>query len=205
MSKVFDGLNSGEVLMRATVGTKTWPGVGTFAQLNAKEAWLAQGPNPVEGPLMKIEDSGVRCITYPCPSLRELKLNSAVTQSIAELQFDRSGASDRLIGQAFEKMHTDGLIVSGYRTTVTGPAGEGKARSVTQLWFKATNEAAPAECFVGGCSGQVCSDDPGVITTCEFRPEYACYREATCEVQAGGQCGWTETPALAACLANPPN
>ena len=36
-----------------------------------------------------------------------------------------------------------------------------------------------------------------VITTCEYRPEYACYQSATCTAQADGQCGWTMTPELA--------
>ena len=56
-------------------------------------------------------------------------------------------------------------------------------------------------CYVGGCSSQVCSDQEGVVTTCEWREEYACYQGATCERQASGSCGWTETPALTACLA----
>jgi hypothetical protein len=34
-----------------------------------------------------------------------------------------------------------------------------------------------------------------------FRPEYACYRSATCAPQASGACGFTETPELAACIA----
>lgn len=55
-------------------------------------------------------------------------------------------------------------------------------------------------CFVGGCSGQVCSDEPGVITTCEALPEYACYDTAACERQADGQCGWTMTEELTECL-----
>jgi hypothetical protein len=61
--------------------------------------------------------------------------------------------------------------------------------------------AAPAPCFVGGCSSQMCSDRPDVISTCEWRPQYACYRTATCERQATGQCGWTMTAALQQCLA----
>jgi len=56
-----------------------------------------------------------------------------------------------------------------------------------------------AQCRATGCSGQVCADQD-VITTCEFRPEFACYRNARCERQAGGQCGWTMTPELQACL-----
>lgn len=204
LAKVNDSLAHGEVLMRATIGTKNYSGVGTFAKVNAKEAWLAQGPNPIEGPLMKIEDSGVRCITYPCPSFKESKLNSAITAMIADVQWTSSGASDRLIGTALDKMHTDGLIVAGYRTYVHGPGGDGKARSVSNFFLKMTNEPAQAQCFVGGCSGQVCSEQEGVITTCEFKPEYACYHTATCEAQADGTCGWTETPELQACLASPP-
>jgi eight-cysteine-cluster-containing protein len=61
-------------------------------------------------------------------------------------------------------------------------------------------------CVVTGCSGQICaeaSEAGDIITTCEFRPEYACYRNATCERQNSGQCGWTQDAALTACLANP--
>lgn len=59
-------------------------------------------------------------------------------------------------------------------------------------------------CYVGGCSSQVCSDEEGLVSTCEFRSEYACYRTAQCKRQTNGQCGWTETLELKACLSNPP-
>ncbi|HSK04633.1 MAG TPA: hypothetical protein VK932_25460 [Kofleriaceae bacterium] len=62
---------------------------------------------------------------------------------------------------------------------------------------------ATGECMKTGCSGTVCADEQ-VITTCEYRPEFACYKDATCERQADGNCGWTETAELTACLANPP-
>ncbi len=57
-------------------------------------------------------------------------------------------------------------------------------------------------CVVGGCSGQTCYEEggPGGISTCEWRPQYACYRSARCERQRGGACGWTQTPELQACL-----
>ena len=54
-------------------------------------------------------------------------------------------------------------------------------------------------CMVTGCSGQVCADHDA-ITTCEFRPEYACYQDAVCERQADKQCGWTLTSAVGRCL-----
>ena len=62
-----------------------------------------------------------------------------------------------------------------------------------------------SDCIKTGCSGTVCAE-PGkdVVTTCEFKPEYACYRDAACERQGDGSCGWTQTPALTDCLAHPP-
>jgi hypothetical protein len=64
--------------------------------------------------------------------------------------------------------------------------------------------APVAACVKGGCSGQVCADH-SVITTCEMRPEYACYHAAACERQADGACGWTKTPSLTSCIANAQN
>ena len=63
-------------------------------------------------------------------------------------------------------------------------------------------------CAVAGCSGQLCITEEeainGGMTTCEYRAEYACYQEASCEPQANGNCGWTETSELKQCLKNPP-
>lgn len=62
-------------------------------------------------------------------------------------------------------------------------------------------ETTPApKCQKSGCSGQVCSDKL-VITTCLYEPWYECYQAATCEAQADGNCGWTESDALTTCLA----
>ncbi|OGY59317.1 MAG: hypothetical protein A3F24_00190 [Candidatus Colwellbacteria bacterium RIFCSPHIGHO2_12_FULL_44_17] len=54
-------------------------------------------------------------------------------------------------------------------------------------------------CVPTGCSGQVCSDTK-VFTTCEYKPEYACYKNAICERQADGVCGWTENPMFTSCI-----
>ncbi len=61
-------------------------------------------------------------------------------------------------------------------------------------------KAAMKGCYVTGCSGQLCSSDPNVRTTCEWRPEYECYKSATCERQNDGKCGWTQTTELKQCL-----
>lgn len=59
-------------------------------------------------------------------------------------------------------------------------------------------------CHIEGCSGQLCTDQEGVNTTCEYLTEYACYGNAVCDRQSNGLCGWTQTPELMECLQNPP-
>ena len=65
----------------------------------------------------------------------------------------------------------------------------------------AQRESKP--CIVSGCSRQICSDQQ-MMTTCEWRDEFACYRSARCERQADGKCGWTQTDELKRCVASPP-
>lgn len=74
------------------------------------------------------------------------------------------------------------------------------------LWAFGSFRSAPTPpvpeekaCVITGCSGQICADKE-VLTTCEYREEYACYGGATCERQASGACGWTLTPELISCL-----
>ena len=62
-------------------------------------------------------------------------------------------------------------------------------------------------CAVAGCSGQLCvsaEEAADIITTCEYRAEYACFEKASCGLQENGKCGWTQTPELKRCLADPP-
>lgn len=62
-------------------------------------------------------------------------------------------------------------------------------------------------CVPAGCSGTICAElgeADSIVTTCEYRAEYACYELTKCERQADGKCGWTETPEFSSCLSSPP-
>jgi hypothetical protein len=199
-----DGFGLQKVLVRGTFDKREWPGVGMFGDFHPREAWLGQGPNIPDGPFAMVEDTGVRCVTWPCSFYREKKLNSSASALLAEIDWEASGAGEDAIARAIDDLFTNNVIIAGGRYTVRGPGGAGKARTATQFWLRATDEPIDEKtCYVGGCSGQICSENEGVISTCEWRDEYACYRDATCEVQADGACGWTETHELAACLADP--
>ena len=63
-------------------------------------------------------------------------------------------------------------------------------------------------CVPAGCSGQLCVEEGlagEIITTCEYRPEYACLKDAVCERQTSGACGWTETEKSRSCKAQVQN
>lgn len=83
-------------------------------------------------------------------------------------------------------------------------SGDSIASPDYRLTFDVTKKAAAGKCYVGGCSSEICSDQPGAISACVYTASFGCYRSATCERQASGACGWTQTPSLKACLANPP-
>jgi hypothetical protein len=56
-------------------------------------------------------------------------------------------------------------------------------------------------CVRAGCSDQLCVEEGmDIASTCEWRPVYECYQQATCQRQQNGQCGFTPTHELVECL-----
>jgi hypothetical protein len=101
------------------------------------------------------------------------------------------------------KGYTEGLV----RFMKDNPSGlpENDASIEVPVKFSAASNigSTAKSCRPTGCSSQICSDED-IASTCEFRPEYACYKNGECKRQANGQCGWTQSAALLACLNNPP-
>lgn len=163
----FEKINAGKgsTLVRATIGKRDWgSGLGVFGELRPTEVWPGQLDAVHDGVLVKVEDTGVRCLSAPCPSLREKKLNASSKAELAELGFEGSGAGDEQIAQALDQMHATGLIISGDRYKVTGPAGSAKARTVTQFWLRATNELCPIIDCAAPPPG--CNYEGAVFTPC---------------------------------------
>lgn len=64
--------------------------------------------------------------------------------------------------------------------------------------------SSDSDCAVGGCSGQICAlkEKAGdIITTCEWRSEYSCYRMTSCGC-VQGTCRWKDTKEFTECLSN---
>ena len=87
------------------------------------------------------------------------------------------------------------------------PENAAEARIPVRFSIQSSNEQTQtktAGCTVTGCNGELCVSEEQAaimgITSCIYKPEYACYKNATCARQANGQCGWTKNPQLTACL-----
>jgi hypothetical protein len=72
--------------------------------------------------------------------------------------------------------------------------------SVLKPTVSPSEKTVSKECFVGGCSNQLCTDKKDMPSTCEYSSSYACYLSAECKRQENGRCGWTDTPELRTCL-----
>ena len=56
-------------------------------------------------------------------------------------------------------------------------------------------------CVRAGCSDHLCVEEGmDIASSCEWRPVYECYQQASCERQDNGQCGFTPTHELVECL-----
>jgi hypothetical protein len=183
--------------------TSSLKGATQMGRFIVTEAWVAQTAAPTDGVFVKAKDNGVRCIAAPCASTRETALNTSRSVNISEIDYAPAGLTDEQIGAVTEKLfQPSGIIIAGDRYTYKFQGRKGTGRTATNVFVRVENPAQSEGCFVGGCSGQICSDQEGVISTCEWREEYACYQDATCERQASGECGWTPTATLNACLAD---
>ena len=195
-------VDAGKALLRGNVIAKTYGRFGNLGAFRVTESWQAVGDSQPEGTFYQVRDRGLRCITHPCPTHHEAKLNSTFSLNIAGV--DLSGASlginNAPVVQA-ALTGPDAAIITGNNVPVTGPGGRLLGLKATQVYFRDRAGVSNLKpCMKTGCSRTICSDH-NVISTCEWRPEYACYQKATCERQADGNCGFTQTRELTSCLA----
>lgn len=158
----------------------------------------------------KVETNKIVCVRFPCTLPESGNWSTFRSRGKWKIRLRPQGAPSR---SYFASRAGDQLTISRFGATTvlfvayTNTCANVKCSAGYRCEMKGINGGAvpacikDAPCVRTGCSGHVCADDHR-ITTCEFRPEYACYQQAKCERQADGACGFTQTPALSACVAN---
>src|SRR5713226_1684337 len=181
------------LLVRGSIVAKRFGKFGNLGELRVSESWTMISDRQPVGTYYLVRDRGVRCIAFPCPTHHEAKLNSSFNRNIAGVNLEGAGLGENNAPVAYAAMTgPDGVIVTGNDVVVTGPGGRSFELKATQVYVRKKPENSSMKpCIKTGCSSQVCSDH-NVITTCEFRPEYACYQKAVSERQTDGNCGFTK-------------
>ena len=192
--------SDGAQLVRGKIVARRYERFGNLGALRLSEAWKSLGANQPAGTFYLVRDRGVRCIAFPCPTHQETKLNSTFSRNIAGVNLEGAGLGDDASVVNAAMTGPEGVIVVGHDSPVKGPGGKSFELKATQVYVRNKPESGSMKpCIKTGCSSQICADH-NVVSTCEFRPEYACYQKATCARQSDGNCGFTKTPELTACL-----
>lgn len=182
----------------ASTAPRTVGDMREYGEVSIALGETASFPDVRITPLAVLEDS--RCpVNARCIQAGELRVQletvSAMGTSTGAIELGKSLTTEAeeisFLSVSPETLAGQTIPAENYRFTF----------SVTKRPQEVVNPTpAPGKCYVGGCSMQICSDRPDMVSTCEYREEYACYRTAVCERQQSGECGWTPTAELTACL-----
>jgi hypothetical protein len=153
---------------------------GPIGVLKITEAWRAQALKPPTGQFYKVKDAGIRCITFPCPSLREQLLNSRRMATIAGVDLKASGAGADRVAEGLKRLYAEGILVAGRHEPVVGPAGKARTLVASEFYLRELTSAGQS-CGINQGSqcpqGQFCDPGPlgcavaGREGRCEPRPE----------------------------------
>ena len=130
------GLLRGNIVSNVINGQEWGKFVGT-------EGWRASsGIKPIAGTFRRLQDNGIRCITFPCNTTHAARLNQAYHSNISGVDLSSTGASRREIDAAMALVSAPGgagiLAVGTLRTVPNaGPAGAGLTFGATQFYTRA--------------------------------------------------------------------
>lgn len=152
----------------------------------------------------------VRCFRAPCTVVETGRWNAYAQSGGQRVSLRPTGGTLRVY--VATQNNAAGLILSrkGKRSTlnldILSRCGAMRCTATSHCALLggsptcAPNTPVANPCIRSGCSGEICADTSRV-STCIFRPEYACYQQAECKRQSNGQCGFTKDAALTSCLA----
>ena len=149
-------LAASPVILRGRLAQATGT-AASFANLRVTEAWSPAVTPDVENGypafiarLYRAFDNGTRCISWPCPSITQEKLNSSQATPVADIDLSDSCADDKQIAAAYDALAgSTGVLVDGEDGWVNGPAGKMK-ELVGYDFYLRVEAAAPQPRSCGG-------------------------------------------------------
>jgi Domain of unknown function (DUF6748)/Kazal-type serine protease inhibitor domain len=160
----------GNLLLRGSIEEKDYPSFDGLGVFTTTEAWEGHQGVEATGLFYRVKDNGVRCITYPCASFTEAKLNAnrqprdIAGIDLAAVPADPSDAMEHVV-------EPDGLMVAGTNNRVSGPGGRMQQLVASEFYVPVRPSNKPQSCGTRG-QQEPCPD--GMF--CNFPPSASCGR-----------------------------
>src|SRR5882672_3810339 len=125
------------LLVRGSIVARRYGQFGSLGELRVSESWMTISDNQPVGTYYLVRDRGVRCITFPCPTHHEAKLNSSFSRNIAGVNLEGAGLGENNAPVVNAAMTgSDGVIVTGNDVVVTGRGGKSFELKGTQVYVR---------------------------------------------------------------------
>jgi hypothetical protein len=108
--------------------------------LVATEGWRGAANSVPTGRFSRLTDTGVRCVTFPCPVFLEQLLDTNLRQVVAEVDLAASGADKLQVDQGINELGTTGILAAGSTFTVSGPAGVAAGFRASEFYLRVRPE-----------------------------------------------------------------
>jgi len=123
------------------------------------EGWLGQALSKPIGTFYGAKASGIVCITYPCPSIHERKLNFRAERLIADVDLAASGAAEEQIAAGYKALSEPaGILAVGEHHVVAGPAARGIRLVASEFYLPVVAKSPPEGERCGGFPGEACPE-----------------------------------------------
>jgi hypothetical protein len=176
-----DDLDAGHSVFRGSI-VKTKINNATFGSFSALEAWAGETGSTETGSFYRAKDNGIRCVKAPCPSTSADKLNTSSVKMVSDVDFSKTGATQKQIDGAFDSIFSDddGLLVSG---TIAAVQGQGNKLTASEFFHKKSGIRLCGSKGLKPCNqNEYCAYTPKAICgradaagTCTVRPQI-CYQ-----------------------------
>jgi hypothetical protein len=156
-----------------------------YPKLIAAHAWLAPAPTPIKGAYLGLADTGILCITTPCPSIRGLLLNQTQTSSFSQVDLTGAPGTDKEKAAALADLSNgNGLAAVGPLATDDRVGGVFRATQFFQL-VKPYNPCLTVKCS----SGYHCEPKEVECLVAPCPPVGVCVADPVPPVRCGGIAG----------------
>ena len=122
--------------------------VPRLGNLRVGAAWQAPTPGPITGAMVRVDDNGLRCIAYPCPSIDQQQVNGRLVRAIHDVELRFAPGTDDDRDEAGAAIYSGaGLLVVGRNVVIqnAGPAGDAVVLLARRYFLPVTAAVTAAE------------------------------------------------------------